>query len=276
MKLAAVMMQKNEVGLLQAWFAYYSALCGMENLYVFDDHSSEPSVLDVLREAAASGAHVASCPPGSRGIDKKGSLVSETIRSLGDRYDCYLPLDCDEFICVDSPEGPLVDRAIVTQTIRETLSSSPKPLFRVEGCFVNIPGSTRVRRAKCQKILVRRLPPDLTLDNGFHLYNYHRQIDIVASELISQTNIAHLHCHYKPFSLQQRCSQDKLGPLVPRDAKSLRAYKGDSFHVVKYLLMSEQEYSSTFASRPGITPNASAEKLLSAVNAGWDKACSGG
>ena len=109
-------------------------------------------------------------------------------------------MDCDEFICVDSAEGPLVDRAFVTQTIHDALSNSPKPLFRVEACFVNIPGSTRVRRAKCQKIFVRRLPPDLTLDNGFHLYNYHRNVDIVGSELISQTNIAHLHCHYKPFS----------------------------------------------------------------------------
>ena len=70
-------MQKDEVGLLQEWFGYYSALCGMENLFVFDDHSFEPSVLDVLREAAAAGAHIISCPPGSKGIFAKGRLVSE-------------------------------------------------------------------------------------------------------------------------------------------------------------------------------------------------------
>lgn len=271
MNLAAVMMQKDEVGLLQQWLTYYSELCGTyENLYIFDDRSTEPTVREVLRQAADAGAHVTSCPVGEKGIDIKGRLVSETIRSLGDRYDCYLPTDCDEFVCVASAEGPIIDTIAVRTVISDILSNTSNPFIRLRGSFVNIPGTTSVRQEHQMKLVLRSLPPGLTLDNGYHLYNFRRRREVVAHDLMAPSSLCYLHCHYKPFWLLQRAARDKLEPYVADfDLSALRSYRGDSRHVVKYLLMTEEEYLDRFASDPGIVPNREVQELLAAINYGW-------
>jgi hypothetical protein len=266
MRLAAIMMHKDEVGLLPQWLVYYSALCGdPRHLYIFDDHSDEPSVLDALREAARAGVNLTRCGVATKGIDEKGRLVSETIRSLGDRYDVYLTPDCDEFICVDSGEGPIIDAAQVLSAIGTAISHSNAALFRLDGSFVNIPATTRLQRHPQKKIMVRSLPPGFTLDNGFHVPEH-----MVKPGVIASTNLSYIHCHYKPFRLLQRSARDKLAPYISdfsRDA--LLAFKGENFHVAQHLLMTEDHYRRLFKLVAFIEPNEAVRNLLASVNKGW-------
>ncbi|MCB1434952.1 MAG: hypothetical protein KDK75_21180, partial [Alphaproteobacteria bacterium] len=58
MKFKVVMMQKNEELLLPVWIAYFSHLFGPENLYVFDNGSTLPAVIDQLKHAEVKGVNV--------------------------------------------------------------------------------------------------------------------------------------------------------------------------------------------------------------------------
>jgi hypothetical protein len=278
MKIAAIMMQKNEVGLLDEWLAYYSELCqGYDNLYIFDDHSTEPSVITTLSAAKEAGVHIRyNTAPGYRYQDK-GRLASDLIRSLDSRYDCYIPNDCDEFICVDSPDGPIIGRNPVVSVIEEWIEEFNRPLLRLNGGFDNVPGKTQLIRQHCKKIVVRSLPPGVVLDYGCHLFNYSgNQRDTVDERFLAPSRLRYIHFHNKPFPLLQECSREKLkGYLADFSRESLLAYRGDSFHVTQHLLRTEVEYLASFASKAVVVPNDVVQGLIESVNAGWLRAKQG-
>ena len=52
------MMQKNEADLLRPWVAYHAYLFGAENLYIFDNGSDDPDVIQQLEYVEGQGVTV--------------------------------------------------------------------------------------------------------------------------------------------------------------------------------------------------------------------------
>lgn len=203
----------------------------------------------------------------------KGLAISRLITELGHQYDCYLPIDCDEFISLDASNGPAIDADAIRSEIQSALSRTETPLFRLNGCYANIPGTTLLRREHHKKVMVRSLPPGMTLDYGFHLYDYYSKTDSVSPDLISPTTLLPIHCHYKPYRLQVRYARQKLQSRVHDfSPEALRTYGGGGRHLTKYLLMTEEEYEAYCSRVEPIRPSPELEALLAAVNAGWAQA----
>src|SRR5258705_9836916 len=100
MKIAAIVMQKNETGILAQWLAYYALLCdGYENLFIFDDSSTDEKVVRLLHGASAKGSNITWNSDRKWNLESKGNLVSNLMQELHPRYDWFLPVDCDEFVC---------------------------------------------------------------------------------------------------------------------------------------------------------------------------------
>lgn len=58
MKVAVLMMQKDEYRLLEPWILHHAELFGLENLYVYDNGSTDERCLSVLKKYSEKGMSV--------------------------------------------------------------------------------------------------------------------------------------------------------------------------------------------------------------------------
>ena len=58
MKIACLMMQKNEGDLLKFWSDYHADLFGSENIFIFDNGSDDLITVNILKEIELSGINV--------------------------------------------------------------------------------------------------------------------------------------------------------------------------------------------------------------------------
>src|SRR5690606_12482040 len=109
MNIACVMMQKNETALLGPWVEYHAALCGIENLYVLDNGSTDPVTLHELERRTKHGLNVNYDHVGRTAYANREAIVTRIFQDLGQsgRYDFLFPLDCDEFLGMQKPDGAL-------------------------------------------------------------------------------------------------------------------------------------------------------------------------
>lgn len=250
MKFAAITMQKNEAGVLRHWLQYYAKLCsGFENLYIFDDASTDEQVIEQLLSASAKGSKVFWNHGQKWKLEDKGLLVSNLIQELGTAYDWYFPVDCDELVCFDDGERPNLSRdAVVNEIIRA--SAQGHVVLRINSAFVNIPHTENIYRDKTKKVAVRGTGKNPALDPGFHLYDWSKIVDQAGPDIMAPSKLAHLHFHFRPFLLAIRFAREKLKNRVPSfDKKTIENYTGGGYHLKPYFLMSEDEYLSWFAKK---------------------------
>ncbi len=238
---ACVMMQKDETGLLQAWLAYHGYLFGFENLYVFDNGSSDQHVRATLQRYNGIGVNVEWSASTPEDYLKKhlyiGRLISDLQHSR--RYDIIIPLDCDEFVVKKTVSGVTCSKSAIVDYLGE------------------LAGETKVLRVPYQ-LANHPLVPDFYSYFGFHKIFFsaarYQETDhgfhhIRAREGVQylDTRIIHLHFHNKPFPELLRVSARKLAGRVDlSDIGALRSYNGPSGHLVKYFLSSEAEYYKSF------------------------------
>ena len=114
-RVAVIAMVKDEPLLIRLWFSYHARIFGAENIFIFDNGSTDPEMINALRDAKIAGANVdySFCKPGDFG--RKGKIVSALINRLMRRYHFFIPLDADELLTM--PGSELLDR-------------TGKPIFR--------------------------------------------------------------------------------------------------------------------------------------------------
>ena len=88
-KVACIMMQKDELILFDAWINYYSHLFLPSNLYVFDNGSTHHLMADKLLDAEHKGVHVYKEYDTKTDFMAKGEIFADLIRHLdsSDPYD---------------------------------------------------------------------------------------------------------------------------------------------------------------------------------------------
>jgi hypothetical protein len=238
------LMQKDESEMLSAWLKYHSRIFGSDSLYVLDNGSTDAITLDVLRKWADCGVTVIRAPL-REDFDNKGLLLMRLFESLWDRYDWFIPLDCDEFVgvCFDS-EFITAPEALADQF--SLAEAAEKPIVRIEKSFLNIPHSTKMYPERTWKVALRS-GFKVNLDVGFHLYDWLKKTDSLDSNLFFKSQIAYLHFHNRGYYDQIKYSKAKLANRISNFQRStLRAYQGSGIHLVRYLLSSEEEYLASF------------------------------
>lgn len=238
---ACVMMLKNERLLLEPWLYYHGYLFGFENIFVFDNGSTDPEVRTILEKFRAVGVTVDYSKNAQNDFDGKGNIVGHLInefRTCG-RYDIVFPLDCDEFVAICGERGPSCQRNDIMAEIHRLA-----PLHRaarVGRCLDNRPGFIDVFRFPDFMKTIMPVADFASIDHGFHEGRTSNHLEMCPTDII------YIHLHYKPFALQQEHARAKLEPFVDvNDENALRNFTGVGKHLPRYLFMTEDEYYSDF------------------------------
>jgi hypothetical protein len=243
MKIACLMMQKNEDLLLEPWIRYHMNLFGIESLFVFDNGSTSSATIALLERFEKLGLHVNRSFGTPGDFDRKGEIVGNAISAFAQEhsYDAVFPLDCDEFVAVDTDLGISCRRDDILSYL-DFLSGSTV-VSEIPYCLDNRPGFADLfRLVPFQKALV----PVVTfadIDHGFH------QPRTIEGKPAVHSRLRHIHMHFKPFDMVKQHAREKLVPFVDvRDENAIAAFSGVGKHLVRYFAMSPDEYYSDMGS----------------------------
>jgi len=233
-KIACVMMQRNEDVCLEPWLRYHGHLFGDDNLFVVDHNSDDPAVLAILREFAAGGGHVMRLPPGAD-YRQKGDFVSYAMRQAETGHDFVLPLDCDEFVAMRLADGTAT---CAREHLAAYFSSLPadSTAFEVGENFLNMLGHPTLFFALPYKKVFFRGGHCGVVDHGSHTCLW----PLVPA---AATRLAYVHFHHKSFERYRRAAEEKLRPFVDvNDAAAVEAYRGPGWHMVTHMKKTAAEF----------------------------------
>lgn len=238
-KVACIMMQKNETTRLDAWIRYHVEVFGSRNLFIFDNGSTEPSVIRRLNKASSNGVTVIWAHNKPEHYLEKGTIIAEHIKMLdqNDPRDFYLPLDCDELVAC------ITNEAISLQPtdIRACLSPHKEHpgLLKINGKFWHNPYRKDYYKYQLpkSKTFFAHGACD-TLDLGFH------EGSARLSQDKQDTNLVYIEFHYLAHKEQMEKSRAKLPNVSDFSTSYLKTYQGQSWHCAQELLMTEHDYAA--------------------------------
>ncbi|WP_298283514.1 glycosyltransferase family 2 protein [Acidocella sp.] len=260
MRVACVMMQRNEVNALEPWIRYHAHLFGLGNLFIIDHGSDHPAVVATLARFEGEGARVMRLPAGSD-YRTKGELVSQVLRTLGGWgvYDLLLPLDCDEFLVLRGPddrftaEKPALEACLALLRGQAVVPEVKENLINILG----VPGRFWV------------LPYQKVLFTGGHVgaVDHGSHQDVSGQALVRlPTRLAYLHFHHKPYAAWAEAAREKLRPYVDvNDQAALTAFRGPGWHLVTNLQRSESAYTAMMKDGPGAVSVRGLAEIFSAL-----------
>jgi Glycosyl transferase family 2 len=230
---AVFMMQKDEADLLQLFAQYYSLLFGSENLYIFDNGSNE-RIQRILHNLEKDGCNIIMGYNEQNDFEKKGLIFTEYFKKYQDKYDVFLPLDCDEFIGVETEDGFSCNKHEIMQELNTV---APNNAYQIRSIYRNHPIYLDMfHNYQGHKKFFFGKGEIRDLSVGYHNFTYPKRL--INSQLI------YFEFHHKPFPTLIEHARNKMRSRITfNDAKQLEFYKGAGNHLIKYLLMpSEREY----------------------------------
>lgn len=246
LKIAIIMMQKNETSLLPLFLRYHEELLGASALFIFDNGSTEPEVLAELKAAEDRGIQINWSHSGPKSFDDKGNIFAQLIQHLDQTnpHDFYFPLDCDEFLACLTPDGPSMHRDDIERTL-SPFKGSPSTLRISHKYWANPLHRNRYKISTYSPKCFFAQGSCKFLDHGFH--NAKAQGDAPDQT----TPIVYYEFHYKTYLLHRINSMAKLSPyLADFSRRSLRHFVQRQYHnhhCAKDLLLSKYEYLSNFS-----------------------------
>ena len=236
MRVACVMMQRNEELCLHPWLAYHGYLFGFDNLFVLDHGSDLSTVKTTLTLFERFGVHVLRLPA-SANYAEKGAMVSAVLgqADAAKPYDLLFPLDCDELVMMRDEAGqPSCEKASLLRYLA-TLRGGSAPLLVSENFLNSLNSLGGFWALPYQKVFFTG-GHVVEVDHGSH------SCVAAAPPPVPPRRVSAPY-HPKPYAMQQRMSREKLRPYVDVDDKAaLEAFRGVGWHLVLHLLKSEDEY----------------------------------
>jgi len=239
MRVACVVMQRNEEDCLEPWLRYHGYLFGYGNLFVLDHGSTSAAVLRTLQRYGRLGVHI-SALPADADYRLKGEYVGAALRQADATglYDILLPLDCDEFVVMRDAAGRPACARDALLAYLESLAKE-QAMLEVKENFLNTLGHPSVFFAlPYQKVFFTRGGCG-SVDHGSHHGTSPRTTEA------KPTRLVYMHYHHKPYAKLNALSREKLLPFVDTDSReSLTVFRGTGWHLVSNMLRTEQEYMS--------------------------------
>ncbi len=243
MRIAFIMMQKDEDILLPTWIAYHGKLADPADIVIIDNGSQKPAVREILAAAAAQGIRVVNKPSAQDFVDK-GKLVQAEARRLAETHDWVFPLDCDEFVGVFEGQGFSTARAAIEAELSKVEETGLK-IGRITRGLWNIPGTTDLYLEDMQKVVFQP-NADLVLEKGFHQFDFMKNEPLFPGT-DTLTNIGYMHFHNRHYGSLLESSRMKLAAGIDNFYyKTLQTYVGPGYHCRSYFLMDDNEYYESF------------------------------
>jgi hypothetical protein len=249
LRIALIMMQKNETLLLDPWLRYHEAMISAQSIFIFDNGSSDPHTIATLKAAECRGVTVSRKYNQLQDYPASGIIAAELINYL-DRenpHDFYFPIDCDEFLACKvngqiSCSRDDLDRSLIDFIGNEKVLTIPRK-------YVNSPyhPNRYSEISECKKCFFAQGACQ-SLAFGFH------EGTSKAGSGEAETNITYIEFHYKPYQEHLRLSQQKIDYIVINPSRrALAAYikaQRNNTHAAIALLESEYSYLQTFNNQP--------------------------
>lgn len=245
MNIAIIMMQKNEGAMLKDWVEYHSSYVGKENIYIFDNGSTDQFTLKLLKSYEMAGYSIDYSKNQKEHFIKKGAVILDKIRELEkiDKYTYFFPMDCDEFLACIDDNGEL---SIDISEIKEVLSglTHRKEVFAIKHSYADSP-------AHPDHFLPQKFRKTFFLANtcAFLDEGFHNGKTFTTDEKL-YTKIVYFHLHNKPHSEYQVAAKEKLRERITDFSReSLMSFferRGPGFHLIPKMLMSEAEFNTHY------------------------------
>lgn len=237
MKIALLMMQKNENELIDKWAHFHGKLFGYENLYIYDNGSTESETLKKLFEIKNLGCNINSEFTTKDDFEAKGDILGNKIKELekDEKYDFYIPLDCDEFLGVYDDGYLSFTRESIEKELTKYINT--KDVLLNKNQYLNSPISKmHFRKVNTRKTFFYR-GNFKSLDIGFHWGKNNQSTTEI------HTNIIQIHFHQKPFDEIKKYARQKLALRVDiNDKNKLKIFRGAGQHLTQYFFMDELDY----------------------------------
>lgn len=245
MKVACIMMQKDEILLLNHWAQYHGNLFGMENLYILDNGSQTQETLELLNSLQLQNANIIREHRNKSDFENKGLIICKFIQQLQEHkdYDFYMPLDCDEFVGAFTEYGSLsCQREDIYKELANHIETKDALYIKQQAFNSPISGDHYWLRDDRKSFF--RAKTIESLDIGFH----HGKSRYEGEH---RTNILQFHLHNKPFDHLQAHALQKLGGRVnTENPLDLAKYNGSGSHLITYLLNNEMTYLLSLREKP--------------------------
>lgn len=247
-------MQKNEGALLLNWFIYHARIVGPESIFVLDNGSTDSETLRILGFMQNAGARVIYTFNRREHFADKGNIILREAAAFYGEDAGLLLIDVDEFMYArvghDGQAGGLnFSPAPIRQELRSAAAklSARIPFARIDHGYYNVPRRVAVCGWQPQRLIVHgsyKGPMDL----GMHLYDWGQRRNSFSEDFLPASRIGIIHCHHRSFEESREKAREKMvGRLESFDVHYLRAYKGNGVHLVKYFLMTPEEYYDEFS-----------------------------
>jgi hypothetical protein len=250
MRIACIMMQKDETILFDPWVLYHADLLGHGNLFIFDNGSTSASVIQSLQRARLNGANVFWEYSSRRDHLERGPMLANFIQELdhSNPFDFYFLLDCDEFLACQTDSGTSCQRRDIEMALQPYVGS--KDVLRIQHKFWHNP-------CRMHLYSVIHFSPKCffaqgacgSLDHGYHQGESRLGSGEVATKII------YFEFHYKPYSLHRVSSRQHLScVLTDFSRRSLRAYQRKQdfgHHCAEDLLEGKFDYVRRFLDPEG-------------------------
>lgn len=261
LKFAAILMQKNEGSILKVWIEHYIKIFGADCIFIFDNGSTDPVTLEVLKASEAAGISVDYRFSSREDFNSKGSIVVSKVKELDSLgiFDFFFPLDADELIAVDRDGEISFDLMDIEREMMTHLGE--KKVLKISYAVDNSPiyedhyriSPNQKKSFFCQKTIN-------SLDLGFHCGS-----TIYGSEE-KKTNVVYIHLHYRSYSEKVERSREKLLGRVKsfslKDLEQHRSEKGAGFHLVGEIIDGPEKYYASHKEKNGLVLLPSIRKHL--------------
>jgi hypothetical protein len=248
-RVACMVMLKNERTLTPRFIGYHAALFDAENVYVFDNGSTDPEVLTTLDSFAAKGVHVDWSFTTTEDFHDKGTVLGNLIKRL-DRerdYDFYIPLDCDEFVVLRTADGYTADPAAIHAYLDALRGETH--ILKVALNISNLLGAPDMFRPAEYSKTVWPRETFLHMDHG-----YHTGVARDGSSPYLECDLVYAHFHYRPYEEVVAFAKQKLRVELSDaeidDHERLREFGGLGRHMVQYIVNGPEAYYRQFRNPP--------------------------
>lgn len=246
MRVACLIMQKDEEDLLEPWLKYHGNLFGAENIFLWDNGSSSLKVERILDEWSSLLGAVIKDETSEIAFRRKGVILGQKIKDLDQDapYDFYIPLDCDEFIAVEDGAGAVSCKKEDILNEIAKYRSETKALD-VSKSYYNLLGRRdSYWKTGFQKTFFRA-GTFKQMDHGYH----HGESKLEAGR--EQTSLVYIHMHHKPHATIVAHSRNKISPYYDVNDAVLMQSLYATNRLVRFMLDDEATYMEKFLALPG-------------------------
>jgi hypothetical protein len=243
MRVAVFMMMKNEALLFKPWVRYHEWLFGKQNLYIWDNGTTDPDLLLELHQYRADGYNISFDRHTAGDYRNKALIMGAQIKKFdqGAEYDFHIPIDCDEFFMLEQGGAPTFDRDAILASLAGLLEAPGSLVMRT--AYYNVLGHANhywryADRSKTQAKCFFARNQFIAMGHGYHKAD-------TRSGGTRDTDFGYMHFHHRPAHVVAAHARNKVVAFIdPKDEVSMTANAGN--RLVRQMFDSPERYLQRF------------------------------